>query len=44
MRKIVLEWLAKYIDDVTDIRVEDDKLVLLHNGKTKAMIVYQRIR
>ena len=44
MQKIVLEWLTKYIDDVTHVRVEDDKLVLLHNGREKAMIVYQRIR
>ena len=42
MKQIVLDWLAKYIDDVTEVKIEGDKILLLRNGKTKAMIVYQR--
>jgi len=43
MKKVVLEWLEKYIDDVTQVEVEDDKILLLLNGRIKAMIVYQKI-
>jgi len=44
MKKIVLDWLAKYIDDVTEVEIKEDKILLLRNGKTKAIIVYQKIR
>mgnify|MGYP003124103928 CR=1 FL=1 len=44
MKQIVLDWLAKYIDDVTEVEIKEDKILLLRNGKTKAIIVYQKIR
>ena len=43
MKQIVLDWLAKYIDDVTEVEIKEDKILLLRNGKAKAIIVYQKI-
>ena len=44
MKQIVLDWLSKYIDDVTEVEIKEDKILLLRNGKAKAIIVYQKIR
>jgi|TARA_R100000231_G_C5225790_1_gene135010 hypothetical protein len=43
MRKIVLDWLEKYIDDVTEISVREDKILLYNSNGLKGIIVHQKV-
>jgi hypothetical protein len=41
--KVILDWLAKYVDDVTTAEVEDEKVILRCGKEVVGLIVYQRL-
>jgi len=42
-KKIILDWLAKIVDDATEVSISNDRLVLKVNGETSGIIVHQRL-
>ncbi len=41
--KEILEWLSKYVDDVTEIIIKNDIIYLVVNNRKIGMITYQKI-
>ena len=41
--KVILDWLAKYVDDVTTAEVKDEKVILRCGKEVVGLIVYQRL-
>jgi hypothetical protein len=42
--KKILMWLNKYIDDITDVEIDGDKLSLYVHGDLIGIIAHQKIR
>ena len=41
--KIILDWLARYVDDVTTAEVDGEKITLRCGGEVVGLLVYQRL-
>tara|TARA_R100001198_G_C5171275_1_gene171953 strand:+ start:102 stop:281 length:180 start_codon:yes stop_codon:yes gene_type:complete len=41
--KVILDWLAKYVDDVTTAEIKDEKVILRCGKEVVGLIVYQRL-
>ena len=41
--KTILDWLAKYVDDVTTAEAKDEKVILRCNGNVVGILVFQRL-
>jgi len=41
--KIILDWLARYVDDVTTAEVDGEKVILRTNGEVIALLSIQRL-
>jgi|TARA_R110000796_G_scaffold99211_9_gene207218 hypothetical protein len=41
--KVILDWLAKYVDDVTTAEVDGEKVILRCNGDIVALLTIQRL-
>tara|TARA_R110001592_G_scaffold72383_4_gene220965 strand:+ start:4571 stop:4723 length:153 start_codon:yes stop_codon:yes gene_type:complete len=41
--KTILDWLAKYVDDVTTAEAKDEKVILRCNGDVVGILVFQRL-
>jgi len=41
--KVILDWLAKYVDDVTTAEVDGEKVILRCGNDVVGMLVYQRL-
>ena len=41
--KVLVDWLSKYIDDVTTVHIAGDRVTMKVKGKTLGIIVMQRL-
>tara|TARA_R110002074_G_C12096348_1_gene624541 strand:- start:322 stop:474 length:153 start_codon:yes stop_codon:yes gene_type:complete len=41
--KTILDWIAKYVDDVTTAEVDGEKIILRCGGEVVGLLVYQRL-